>query len=209
MRRSPTPVFIVLGLFMGVVAWVFLATVSRPSQPVGSAAVPAAVSEPGDQAPEQAKSAANVVRPAGEKTVPRVLTDMDPARFRRAYMLSLEGETLALEGVEDVEGDFAVPRRQRAEWGGMLRCRLMTQDGKVLSEELISAPDHVCQVLDSRAAGADGLPKPVRYTAPGPVLFQLKLPRLAQARTLQISRVTGPGGPSGDQQMGTITLPTL
>lgn len=208
MRRSPTPVFIVLGLFLGMVAWVFLATLSRPSQQVGSA-VPAAVLASGDRAAEQTKSAANVVRPGGGQAVPREQTDLDPARFRRAYMLSLEGGALALEAVEDVEGDFAVPRRQRAEWGGMLRCRLMTQDGEILSEELISAPDHVCQVLDSRAAGADGLPKPVRYTAPGPVLFQLKLPRLAQARTLQISRVTGPGGPSGDQQMGTITLPTL
>lgn len=208
MRRSPTPVFIVLGLFLGVVAWVFLSTVARTApNKEGSAALAEGV-ENADNASGKATTA-SAVSPSGEKTVPRVLKDMDPARFRRAYVLSLEGDALALEGVEDVEGDFAVPRRQRAEWGGMLRCRLMAEDGKVLSEELISAPDHVCQVLDSRAAGADGKPKPVRYTAPGPVLFQLKLPRLAQARTLQISRVTGPGGPSGDQQMGTITLPTL
>ncbi len=128
----------------------------------------------------------------------------DPARYRRAYLLGLDGGRLSLENTEDVEGDFAQRRVTSEEWPGMLRCRLLSTDGKVLAEELVPAPDHLCTVLDAY----DGVAKPVSYTVPGPVLFQLRLPRLPLATRLDVARITGQGSLARDQPVGTLSLLT-
>lgn len=128
----------------------------------------------------------------------------DPAKFRRAYLLALDGGQLKLENTQDIEGDFASRRRARKEeeWAGMLRCRLVSAEGKVLAEEVIPAPDQLCTVLDASA----GVPKPVSYVVPGPVVFQLRLPRVPDAARLEVARITDSGALRRDQPVGSISL---
>ena len=121
---------------------------------------------------------------------------------RRAYMLSLEKGALTLLEAQDIEGDFA-PRRGRAEtWTGMLRCRLMSAKNVRLAEELLPAPDYVCAVLDARS-GSD---KPVKYTAEGPVVFQVRMPRMKEAARLDIFRIVNPGSSALEPLIGSIPL---
>ncbi|WP_133795249.1 hypothetical protein [Prosthecobacter fusiformis] len=156
-------------------------------------------------ATETQLGAISPVRAAGEPeadAAPSPAEDADPAHYRRAYLLSLDSGKLSLENTEDIQGDFAMRRGPQEEWSGMLRCRLVSEEGKVLAEELLPAPDHLCTVLDSY----DGTPKPVSYTVAGPVMFQLRLPRLAAATRLDISRITGPGALARDIPVGSLSL---
>lgn len=121
-------------------------------------------------------------------------------------MLSLDKGALALVSQQDVEGDFAPRRRKPEEWSGMLRCRLMSADGGILAEELLPAPDHLCAVLDPRS----GSSKPVNYTVAGPVVFQVRMPRVKDAVRLDISRIIQPGEPGQpglEGSLGSIPLP--
>jgi hypothetical protein len=121
---------------------------------------------------------------------------------RRAYMLSLDKGALTLLEAQDIEGDFA-PRRGRAEiWTGMLRCRLMSARNVRLAEEVLPAPDYVCAVLDARS-GSD---KPVKYTAEGPVVFQVRMPRMKEAARLDIFRIVNPGSSALEPLIGSIPL---
>lgn len=137
--------------------------------------------------------------------VPRpVVTEemLDPGRFRRAYMLMLDKGKLSLEETNDLQGYFSLPRRKEEEWTGMLRCRLLDSAGKVLAEDVMSAPDQLCVVLDGRGSE----PKPVQLSVPGPVLFQVRLPHVRDAAQLDITRITGAGSFRRDQPVGTIAL---
>lgn len=121
-------------------------------------------------------------------------------------MLSLDKGALTYLEAQDIEGDFAKPRRKPEEWSGMLRCRLMSDSNTVLAEELLLAPDHLCAVIDPRS----GTEKPVPYTAAGPVVFQVRLPRVKGAVRLDISRIIQPADstqPSLEGQLGSIPLP--
>lgn len=128
--------------------------------------------------------------------------DKSGPRFKRAYMLSLEKGALALVQAQDIEGDFA-PRRGKEEvWSNMLRFRLMSESNAVLAEELLPAPDHVCQVLDPRSA--DG--KAVNFTNPGPAIFQVRLPRVKGAARLDVFRIVQPGEPVVENLLGSLPL---
>lgn len=194
MRRHTLPLLVLLLLLAGVACMVW-----QQPDPAGEGVSTNPV-RPEAPAAEQAAPIlgvpASAVPPLPSSPPP------DPARFRRAYLLSLDGSKLGLENAEDIEGDFASPRRRQEEWTGMLRCRLISAEGKVLAEELLPAPDHLCTVLDAR----DGTPKPVTYTPPGPVLFQLRLPRRADATRLDIARITGPGALARDLPIGSLSL---
>jgi hypothetical protein len=127
-------------------------------------------------------------------------------RLKRAYKLSLDQGKLTFLEAEDIEGDFAKPRRKPEEWSGMLRCRLVDESKAVLAEELLPAPDHLCAVLDPNS-GSD---KPVPYTVAGPVVFQVRLPRVKGAVRLDISRIIQPADstqPGLEGQLGSIPLP--
>jgi hypothetical protein len=127
-------------------------------------------------------------------------------RKRRAYMLSLDQGKIALVSQQDIEGDFAPERRKPEEWSGMLRCRLLSAENQILAEELLPAPDHLCAVLDPQS----GSTRPVSYTVAGPVIFQVRLPRLPQAARLDISRIIQPedaGQPGLEGSLGSIPLP--
>jgi hypothetical protein len=129
----------------------------------------------------------------------------DPS-LKRAYMLSLDQGKLAFLEAQDIEGDFAKQRRKPEEWSGMLRCRLISEKNVVLAEELLPAPDHLCAVIDPKS-GSD---KPVPFTVAGPVTFQVRLPRVAGAVRLDISRIIQPADttqPGLEGQLGSIPLP--
>lgn len=87
----------------------------------------------------------------------------------------------------------------------MLRLRLLAADGSVLAEEISSAPDQLCTVLDAHA----GPGQPVDYVVPGPVVFQVRLPRADTAVRLDISRITQPEDPARDTALGSLPLATL
>lgn len=123
----------------------------------------------------------------------------DPARHRRAYLLSLDSGNLTLEGRQDLEGDFGRPDDRGMEsWPGMLRCKLLSATGVVLAEELIRAPDQLCTVLDGG--------KPVTYRPAGPVIFQARLPRVAHAAQLEVYRVAARDGAAPDLLLGSLPL---
>ncbi len=126
----------------------------------------------------------------------------DSDRLRTAYMLQLDAGALTLVQAQDIEGDFAPRRRPREAWTGMLRCQLVSSKGAVIAEEVQSAPDRVCTVLDSQS----GASRPVSFTVPGPVVFQVRMPRAADAARLDIFRVGAPGGLARDPLIGSIPL---
>lgn len=200
MRRFFTPLLVLLFLLLaatGVILWL-----TKPS--AGEAFQESALQV--KQAPDEPKqSVPDMTEPKGERQSVSSQTSVytaDPARYKRTYMLSLEGNRLSLESVQDIEGDFAARRRQPQEWSGMLRCRLTDANGQTLAEEILAAPDQLCTVLDSH----DGVPKPVKLAIPGPVIFQVRLPRVADAHHLDVYRIQGPGRLAHDQRIGSISL---
>lgn len=156
-------------------------------------------SEPSTQKPPKAKTPdATVQTPGGD--------DKTGPRFKRAYILSLDKGALTFLEAQDIEGDFAKPRRKPEEWSGMLRCRLMSDSNVILAEELLPAPDHLCAVLDPNS----GSSKPVQYSVAGPVVFQVRLPRVKGATRLDVSRIIQPADsaqPGFEGQLGSIPLP--
>ncbi len=135
--------------------------------------------------------------------IPLVSDDKTGPRFKRAYMLSLDKGALSFVEQQDIEGDFAPKRRKPEEWSGMLRCRLMSENNAVLAEELLPAPDYVCAVLDPNSGNS----KPVKFTGEGPVVFQVRLPRVKGAIRLDIYRIIQPGEPALEGLLGSIPLP--
>lgn len=200
-RRHPAPLLAVLLLLLAVaggVVWKSAVPARSAEGPASPKSSTAEKSTPPAAGPEVAASPATTEPAKPISTGP----DPDPGRYRRAYLLSLDGGKLSLQNEQDIEGDFAQRRGRQEEWSGMLRCRLLDAEGKVLAEELLPAPDHLCTVLDAR----DGTAKPVSYTVAGPVMFQLRMPRLNKAARLEVTRITGGGSLSRDQPVGTVNL---
>ena len=114
----------------------------------------------------------------------------------------LVGDTLALEATEDLRGEFR-RRRGPAAWApGMLCCRLLDAEQRVLAEETLSPPDRTCVVLDPHIAGP---PQPTVLTADGPVVFQVRLPKLAAATELKVYRLAGADRAAlGAEPVGTL-----
>jgi hypothetical protein len=170
---------------------------AEPSSPILETHEPPAGNEgvaPAVPTAQNAAISAQLTVPADDKTGPR---------YKRAYMLSLDKGALTFLQAQDIEGDFAPKRRQPEEWSGMLRCRLLSDTREILAEELLPAPDHLCAVLDPKS-GSD---KPVPYTAAGPVVFQVRLPRVKGAARLDIIRIIQPGEPPLEGLLGSIPLP--
>jgi len=110
---------------------------------------------------------------------------------QRAFRFVLSFGKLELETVEDIRGDFH-PRRGRTAWQpGMLYCRLLDDQQRVLAEETVPAPDHVCVVLDPNTPGPDGKPQPAVLTTTGPVVFQVRLPKMDSATQMKVYRLAG------------------
>ena len=118
-------------------------------------------------------------------------------------MLSLDKGALSLVDAQDIEGDFAPRRGKEEAWSNMLRFRLMSASNKVLAEELLPAPDHVCRVFDPRAT--DG--KAVTLAGTEPAIFQVRLPRVKGASRLDIFRILQPDEPATETLVGSLPLP--
>ena len=95
--------------------------------------------------------------------------------------------------MEEVSGAFG--RERMARWQtGMLCCRLVTEDGQVVGERTLQAPDYVCVVLDPNNAAAT--PVAARLTSDGPATFQVRFPQITDAVRLEVHRIaaeTRPG----------------
>lgn len=122
---------------------------------------------------------------------PPVPTAEDGKTERRAYRLVLSSGRLELETAEDIRGDFH-PRRGRTAWRpGMLCCRLLDAQQHVLAEETLPAPDYVCVVLDPNTPGQNGKPQPAALSPTGPVVFQVRMPKLESATQMKVYRIVG------------------
>ena len=110
---------------------------------------------------------------------------------QRAFRFLLTGDHLELTAVTETRGDFHRRRGPLSWQPGMLYGRLLDAGQQVLAEDTLAAPDAPCFVLDPHTRGADGEPKPALLTATGPVVFQLRMPRLDSATHLEIYRLSG------------------
>lgn len=204
--RRPVLVLI-LCLLAGLLAWSEMRHVAGKEEPISAARMPSPLPQASETKKETpAKPLTTIPMQAPASTTPPTLAagdDKTGPRFKRAYMLSLDKGALTFLEQQDIEGDFAPRRRKPEEWSGMLRCRLLSESNAVLAEELLPAPDHLCAVLDPKS-GSD---KPVQYTAPGPVVFQVRLPRVKGATRLDIIRIIQPGEPPLEGLLGSIPLP--
>jgi len=110
---------------------------------------------------------------------------------QRAFRMVLNGDAVELEAATELRGDFR-PARRGAIWApGRLCCRLLDAEQRVLAEDTVPAPDFTCTVLDGGDEATGGAPRLVRFTADGPVVFQVRLPEIPAARELRVYRLTG------------------
>lgn len=131
---------------------------------------------------------------------PAAAVALAPGLGQRAYRLVLDGDTLALEAAEDLRGEFRRSRGPAAWAPGMLCCRLLDADQRVLAQETVPPPDRTCVVLDPHVTGPTGQPQPAVLTADGPVVFQVRLPQLATATELKVYRLAGTDPAAFDQE---------
>ncbi len=109
---------------------------------------------------------------------------------QRAFRMVLNGEALELEATTELRGEFR-PARRGAIWApGRLCCRLLDASQRVVAEDTVPAPDFACTVLDGGAEVTGSAPQPVRFTADGSVVFQVRLPEVPAARELRVYRLT-------------------
>ena len=114
-----------------------------------------------------------------------------PARVQQAYRFVLSGDQVALEAAEEVRGDFH-QRRGGMDWmPGMFYFRLLDSASRVLAEQTIPAPDHQCIVLDPHVVDENGKPKPAAFTPQGPVVFQVRMPKVQGAARMRVYRLSG------------------
>ena len=212
MRRSPLAVLI--AHLIAAFVWWMLGSGSAlqkqsPATPAGST-MPAVPQQGGAGAAERDPGASTEARRKIEllEVAAHVPAPEGGGAPQRAFRFVLNGDSLALEAAEDIGGEFR-PRRGAAEWQpGMLCCRLLDSRQRVLAEEAVPAPDHVCVVLDPNTPGDDGAPLPARLTAKGPAVFQVRMPRLDAAAEMKVWRITSPraGGAAEGKLLATVPL---
>lgn len=110
---------------------------------------------------------------------------------RTAYRLLVDGERVDFIAAEDLHGRFKTRRGEPARLPGMLLCRLLAGDGRILAEETLAAPDQASLI----PAGAD-LPASGRAAPQRPSLCQVRLPQSDDAAVLEVYRVQAGGNRS-------------
>ncbi len=123
---------------------------------------------------------------------------------QRAYRLMFEDGKYSLVAVEFISGRFA-QRRGPQGCPGMLSIRLVAGDNRVLAEEVIHAPDHICMVLDPGATG--GQPAPARLTTTGSSVFQVRFPVDLVGTRLDLLRVGNLPLTAQDKPLASIAIP--
>ena len=125
------------------------------------------------------------------------------------FRLQLDRNVCTLEKVEEVTGSFG--RERAMQWhAGMLCCRLLAGDGRIVGERTLSAPDYVCVVLDPN--DASGVPAAARLTSDGPAVFQVRFPEASGAERLEVWRIATEARPADasapvGQLLGSIAIP--
>ncbi len=110
----------------------------------------------------------------------------EPKTVQHVFQLQLVGGKCTLEKVEEVSGAFH--RERVPAWQiGMLCCRLLAGDGRIVAERTIQAPDYVCVVLDPNDESK--VPTAARLTTEGTATFQVRFPTVAEAVRLEIRRI--------------------
>lgn len=188
-------------LLVGVAVWE-RRRLPEPTLPTAGPGVARNESVSPDQRPPEPRSAAVV----SATNVPAVAAVGTASGRQRAFRFVLSGDELQLEASAELQGDFR-PARRGAIWApGRICCRLLDAEQRVLAEDTVPAPDFTCTVLD----GSAGSPvEPVRFTADGPVTFQLRLPDVPAARELRVYRLTGFQAPSADAEPAGRLLASL
>ena len=128
---------------------------------------------------------------------------------QHVFLLQLDHGHCTLEKVEEVSGAFG--RERVPQWEpGMLCCRLIAEDGRIVGERTLAAPDYVCVVLDPN--GESKAPVATRLTSDGPAIFQVRFPQITNAVRLEVHRIatgtrpTDAATPVGPR-IASITIP--
>jgi hypothetical protein len=129
--------------------------------------------------------------PAADRSGSGITPGSDSRRSRRAYRFLMEEGRVRLEAVTDLEGDFRIARGGPAWLPGMLCCRLVDEEDRVLAQETLAAPDQTCLVLDPNVPDSSGKPTVAAFRPPGPVVFQVRMPVEVEGRVMKIYRLTG------------------
>ena len=138
------------------------------------------------------------------------LTTTEPTMRQHVFRLHLDRDRCTLEKMDEVVGAFG--RERAMSWQtGMLCCRLLAGDGRIVGERTLPAPDHVCVVLDPN--DASGVPFAARLTSGGPSVFQVRFPEIADAVRLAVYRIGTEARPEGiaapiGQLLASIPIPT-
>ena len=103
--------------------------------------------------------------------------------------------------MEEVTGSFG--RERAVRWqAGMLCCRLLALDGRIVGERTMPAPDQVCVVLDPN--DASGAPAAARLTSDGPAVFQVRFPDISEAVRLEVYRIASEVRPAAAAPVGQL-----
>ena len=139
------------------------------------------------------ESPSNVPTPASVKEPVMAVANPLPAPVspdlkssQHVFLLQLDHGRCTLEKVEEVSGAFG--RERVPQWEpGMLCCRLIAEDGRIVGERTLEAPDYVCVVLDPN--GETKTPAATRLTSDGPATFQVRFPQITDAVRLEVHRI--------------------
>ena len=125
--------------------------------------------------------------PAAAVPSPAAAMPSEPTSLQHVFRLQLDRGHCTLEKMEEVRGAFGRERVQPWQ-SGMLCCRLVAEDGRIIAERTMQAPDYVCVVLDPNAESKT--PVAARLTSGGPVTFQVRFPEIAGAVRLDVNRIS-------------------
>ena len=157
-----------------------------------------------------AQRVAKTAEVASVRTVAGVVAPPEAGK-QTALRMVLAGDTVELLARDELQGDFHQRRGRMAWLPGMLLCRLLDGQQRVLAEETLAAPDHACVVLAPQTAGMAAMPVATRFSSPAPVVFQVRLPYVAAATQLRVYRLNGPrpadtGAEPAGKLLGSIAL---
>ena len=125
----------------------------------------------------------------------------EPTMLQHVFLLQLDRGHCTLEKVGEVRGAFGRERLQQ--WQpGMLCCRLIADDGRIVGEKTMPAPDQVCVVLDPN--DSSGTPTAARLTSEGPAVFQVRFPEISGAVRLEVHRIATDTRPAADAPIGPL-----
>ena len=192
-RRSPWRLLVVVSLL------VLTAGLARRSRTASS---PSPAPDPAE--PSGTVSLPRAPEPVRPEESPRANPPDPSPSTRTVYRFQIEDDRCELLAAEPIQGDFrrrTVSRRQP----GMLRCRLVDAEQRVLAEEFLPQPDFHCVVLDPVAPSSTSNASPARLTGSGPVVVQTRLAASAPATTLEIGRID----PSPDEAPDSVVVRTL